>query len=213
MENKIKQTFQSGLNRMRCREVNIGNKTPSIFQESFKTPSVFEQHIDATLPIKIEVGDYYIDYKCHPNLCLEIDGENIEGVSLINGCVGNCSLIHCEIEKVSFYEATEIKKNGPSEEIKKMLIEFHKEKSGPNWKKEIWWEMKEEKEFLDCPFCGGIAQRKDETMPPHHDNSWVWIECTNCEARSGRVSRDNSPSCIPAGNKKAAILWNRRIDD
>lgn len=66
---------------------------------------------------KINVGDYFESCSFHPCLCIEVDesGRNIEGISLIDGHIQNCSAVHCGIRKLTIDEAIEWKKSGPQE--------------------------------------------------------------------------------------------------
>ncbi|MCE2570942.1 hypothetical protein [Motilimonas eburnea] len=65
----------------------------------------------------IKVGDYFESCCFHPCLCIEVDeyGSNIEGISLIDGHIQNCSAVHCGIRKLTIDEAIEWKKRGPQE--------------------------------------------------------------------------------------------------
>ncbi len=64
---------------------------------------------------QIQVGDYFESCSFHPCVCIEVDetGRNIEGISLIDGHIQNCSTTHCGIRKLTIDEAIEWKKSGP----------------------------------------------------------------------------------------------------
>jgi hypothetical protein len=66
---------------------------------------------------KIQAGDYFESCSFHPCVCIEVDetGRNIEGISLIDGHMQNCSVIHCGIRKLSFDEAIKWKIVGPQD--------------------------------------------------------------------------------------------------
>jgi hypothetical protein len=72
----------------------------------------------------IKVGDYFESCNFHPCLCFEVDetGRNIEGISLVDGHIQNCSVVHCGIRQLSLEEAISWKMSGPKE-IENMEIE------------------------------------------------------------------------------------------
>ena len=57
--------------------------------------------------MEIKIGEYYEDCRYHPNLCVSVnyDDDSIDGVSLLIGEEGNCSLNHCGIKKLTEKEA------------------------------------------------------------------------------------------------------------
>lgn len=65
----------------------------------------------------IDLGEYFESCSFHPCLCIEIDdtGRNIEGISLVDGSIQSCSVIHCGLRKLTFAEAVHWKKEGPQE--------------------------------------------------------------------------------------------------
>jgi hypothetical protein len=59
----------------------------------------------------IAVGGIYEDCSYHPCLCTVVDGDNIEGISLIDGSSPrSCSLVHCGPTALTLAEAVVIKK-------------------------------------------------------------------------------------------------------
>lgn len=73
-------------------------------------------------PGSVRVGDYFESCSFHPCLCIEVDetGRNIEGISLVDGRIQNCSVVHCGIRTLTLREAIQWKLAGPkdcSEEI------------------------------------------------------------------------------------------------
>jgi hypothetical protein len=61
-------------------------------------------------------GDIYEDCSFHPCLCIAVDGDTIQGVSLIDGSSPRtCSLSHCGIRKLSLEEALFWKSHGPQD--------------------------------------------------------------------------------------------------
>lgn len=73
---------------------------------------------------KINVGDYFESCSFHPCLCIEVDesGRNIEGISLIDGHIQNCSAVHCGIRKLTIDEAIEWKSQAHKRSKTKRLI-------------------------------------------------------------------------------------------
>jgi len=58
---------------------------------------------------EIKVGDYIENCKYHPVLVTEVDGDQIGGISLIDGSWPNlCSIINCKITKLSVKDAINI---------------------------------------------------------------------------------------------------------
>ena len=45
--------------------------------------------------MKINRGDFYTDCGHHPRLCTHSGLDNIEGISLVDGSIGNCSPRYC----------------------------------------------------------------------------------------------------------------------
>jgi hypothetical protein len=75
---------------------------------------------------QIRVGDYFEDCAFHPCLCILVDGDQIEGISLVNGSGPRCcSAKHCGLRLLTFEEAIRWKFHGPADEKLKLG--------------EIWW--------------------------------------------------------------------------
>lgn len=88
--------------------------------------------------ISIKRGDYYEDCGFIPRLCLLNNGENLCGISLIDGGIGNCSLYACTPHKITQEAAMRIAIYGPYGKKKERLKEFYKSQWGAGRK--IWWE-------------------------------------------------------------------------
>lgn len=59
--------------------------------------------------MEIKVGDFYEDCAYHPVICTDIDGDDIEGTSLVDGISGkSCSVSHCGIRILSYKEAFDL---------------------------------------------------------------------------------------------------------
>ncbi len=72
------------------------------------------------IPIKkqkdIRPGDYYEDCAFHPCLCTRVEGDEINGVSLVDGSYPRgCSIGFCAVRKLSFEEALHWKYFGPKD--------------------------------------------------------------------------------------------------
>lgn len=60
----------------------------------------------------IKVGDIYIDCSYHPVLCTLSEGDDIEGISLIDGSAPRCcSRSHCSPQKINISQALQMKNN------------------------------------------------------------------------------------------------------
>ena len=56
----------------------------------------------------IRRGDFYEDCRYHPMLCVELrDGDELVGISLVDGVMSSCSLGFCGVEKLTLDEALE----------------------------------------------------------------------------------------------------------
>jgi hypothetical protein len=66
-------------------------------------------------PGSIKVGDYFESCDFHPCLCIEVDetGRFLEGISLVDGHIQRCNVIHCGIRHLSLEEAISWKLTGP----------------------------------------------------------------------------------------------------
>jgi hypothetical protein len=63
---------------------------------------------------KIKEGDFYMDCSYHPCLCTEVDGDDIFGISLVDGSFPrSCSVKHCAPRKLSFNQARVLRLLGP----------------------------------------------------------------------------------------------------
>lgn len=59
---------------------------------------------------KIKIGDIYLDCDNHPVLCTEVDGDDVAGISLIDGSrPRSCSIKHCGVERLKFKRAVELR--------------------------------------------------------------------------------------------------------
>jgi hypothetical protein len=66
----------------------------------------------ASPPDYIAVGDIYEDCSFHPCLCTRSEGDDIDGISLIDGSAPrSCSLAHCGPTALTVSEAVSIKGN------------------------------------------------------------------------------------------------------
>lgn len=70
-------------------------------------PDIFEATYSES--DEINVGDLYIDCGYVPRLCIEADGYDVEGISLINATEGGCSVNHCAPKKITTEEAVKLK--------------------------------------------------------------------------------------------------------
>ena len=69
------------------------------------------------LPTDLRSGDYYEDCFFHPCLCTRVDGDEINGVSLVDGTYPRgCSVGHCAVRKLSIAEALHWKFFGPADQ-------------------------------------------------------------------------------------------------
>jgi hypothetical protein len=56
-------------------------------------------------PGKIKPGDIYEDCAFHPVLCTAVDGDEIQGISLIDASMPRaCSIAHCGVIKLSIHD-------------------------------------------------------------------------------------------------------------
>lgn len=63
----------------------------------------------------IEAGDFYEDCRYHPVLCVAADyspeGDDLQGISLVDGGIGSCSPRHCGPVKLTSEQAIERRVN------------------------------------------------------------------------------------------------------
>ena len=59
----------------------------------------------------IKPGDLYEDCGYIPRICIEFskDIDSCEGISLIDGSIGNCSIGHCGIKKIDLSKAISLR--------------------------------------------------------------------------------------------------------
>jgi hypothetical protein len=61
-------------------------------------------------------GDIYEDCAYHPCLCVRIEDDDVEGISLVDGSFPrSCSIQHCGVRRLSPAEAWEWRLNGPAD--------------------------------------------------------------------------------------------------
>lgn len=62
----------------------------------------------------IAPGEIYEDCAFHPVLCTGVDGDEVEGISLIDGShPRSCSLQHCGVVRLSIEDAVRIRADLP----------------------------------------------------------------------------------------------------
>jgi len=62
--------------------------------------------------LKFKVGEFYESCRYHPIIVTDNSGDNVEGISLIDGSYPNsCSIRHCGVRKMSTKEAIKIALN------------------------------------------------------------------------------------------------------
>ncbi len=61
-------------------------------------------------------GDIYEDCAFHPVLCVRVDGDEISGISLVDGSFPrSCSLSHCGVRKLTVQQAWQWRLHGPED--------------------------------------------------------------------------------------------------
>lgn len=70
------------------------------------------QHVNT--PGDLQIGDFFESCNFHPCLCSELDrdGQDVEGISLVDGRLVNCSIRHCGLRRLSVDEAIAWKRGG-----------------------------------------------------------------------------------------------------
>lgn len=75
----------------------------------------------------INVGDIYEDCGYHPVRCTKNDGEDVSGVSMVDGThPRNCSLKYCGVKKLTEAEAKELLTLWNNEGEKGVLLKWAK---------------------------------------------------------------------------------------
>jgi hypothetical protein len=65
--------------------------------------------------MKIRKGDFYIDCGNHPCLCTESDGDDLTGISLVDGSIPRCCSVRaCRPRKITALGAIRIRLHGPT---------------------------------------------------------------------------------------------------
>jgi hypothetical protein len=64
----------------------------------------------------LQPGDIYEDCAYHPCLCVRIEEDDVEGISLVDGTVPrSCSIAHCGVRRLTPQEAWEWRLGGPAD--------------------------------------------------------------------------------------------------
>ena len=67
-------------------------------------------------PSDLSAGEIYEDCSYHPCLCVSVDTDEIQGISLVDGSFPrSCSIEHCEPRKLTIEEAWRWKMSGPED--------------------------------------------------------------------------------------------------
>ena len=67
--------------------------------------SVHNHDVTHDEPAEIRPGDIYEDCAFHPVLCTIVDGDEVQGISLIDASVPRaCSVGHCGVIKLSIHD-------------------------------------------------------------------------------------------------------------
>jgi hypothetical protein len=67
-------------------------------------------------PNDLSVGEIYEDCFHHPCLCVSVDDDEIQGISLVDGSYPrSCSIEHCGPRKLTIEEARRWKLSGPDD--------------------------------------------------------------------------------------------------
>lgn len=109
-----------------------------------------------------KIGDHYIDCGMIPRVCvgiththfkdkkgfLRLRQDSVTGRSLIDGVIGDCSILHCAPEKVHRTIAVRWAKTGPLNPKDKVDLEdFYAGEWGEG--RQIWWKTTNEKNQMD----------------------------------------------------------------
>jgi hypothetical protein len=82
----------------------------------WRKPTIYAPD-DMTGMDRIKRGEFYEDCRYHPMLCTQPsppDGDELVGVSLIDGGIGSCSEDHCGVVRMTVEEAIERRLNWDS---------------------------------------------------------------------------------------------------
>jgi hypothetical protein len=80
----------------------------------------------------LQIGDYYEDCGYHPRQLVEINGDDLEGRSLVDDTIGQCSEKHCGVVKLTKGQAENVVFYGPNQNAKDWY-----RKNAPH---RIWWD-------------------------------------------------------------------------
>ncbi|GAA3274826.1 hypothetical protein GCM10020218_021050 [Dactylosporangium vinaceum] len=82
-------------------------------------------------PGEIRPGDVYEDCSFHPVLCTSVDGDEIQGISLIDASMPRaCSIGHCAVIKLSIEDVIAARADW-SAYLARRKAEFEQERSSP----------------------------------------------------------------------------------
>ena len=69
---------------------------------------------DVRTPADLRPGDIYEDCAYHPCLCVRVDDDDVEGISLVDGSYPrSCSIAHCGVRRLTPEEAWVWRISGP----------------------------------------------------------------------------------------------------
>lgn len=88
----------------------------------------------------ISRGDYYEDCGYHPRICIYASNTDIQGVSLVDGTISDCSIRYCRPKKITQEAAIRIRTFGPYGKKRDYLKQFYAGEWGAGRK--IWWPEK-----------------------------------------------------------------------
>ena len=79
------------------------------------SPEAHNLRVTRDQPDDIKPGDIYEDCAFHPVLCTSVDGDELEGISLIDASMPRaCSIGHCGVIKLSVQDALAARTNWPT---------------------------------------------------------------------------------------------------
>lgn len=85
---------------------------------------------------RLKVGGFYEDCGYHPCLCTAIEGDEITGISLVDGSIPrSCSIARCAPRPITAKEAIALRLDGPSQECKDHI----KSLEAVGWSFQKWW--------------------------------------------------------------------------